>query len=79
MDEKLYIYFTKFCRKLTAYIEGYTSPKKRLVACNISQTASTKEVPKPFLRNALVALRGCLPRQENERSASSNLSSSTAS
>ena len=74
MDEKLYIYFTKFCPILTAWKDNI-SPKKRLVACNISQTASTRGVPKPFVRNALVALRGCLPRQGNERTASTSFSS----
>ena len=45
MEEKLYIYFTKFGPILTAYKDIPRSLKKRLGACNISQTASTSGVP----------------------------------
>ena len=43
MDEKMYLSFTKFGPIPTAYKD--MSPKKHLVACNISQTASTSGVP----------------------------------
>ena len=46
MDEKLYLSFTKLGPILTAWD---TSPKKRLGACNILQTASTRGVPQPFV------------------------------
>ena len=41
--ETVYIFY--YIWPYTYGVEGYTSPKKHLGACNISQTASTRGVP----------------------------------